>query len=95
MKYFTPRMWPGFNGPHPKAALGTWDRRFEAYQANLKSILPSLNPGTLQKHQQSLQRLVPQPRLVLSLLAKLAPLAIQLIDAETVDPSRRFRLCQR
>ncbi len=75
MKYFTPEMWPGFNGPHSKAALGTWDRRFEAYQANLKSILPSLNPGTLQTHQQYLQRLPPQPRLLLSVLAKLAPLA--------------------
>jgi hypothetical protein len=44
MKYFTPQMWLGFNGPRSKAALGTWDRRFEAYQTNLKPILPKLNP---------------------------------------------------
>ena len=38
-------MWLGFNGPRSKAALGTWDHRFEAYQKNLKSILPELNSG--------------------------------------------------
>ena len=38
-------MWLGFNGPRSKAVLGTWDRRFEAYQKNLKSILPKLNSG--------------------------------------------------
>jgi hypothetical protein len=45
MKYFTPQMWSGFNSPRSKAVLGTWDRRFEAYQKNLKSILPKLNSG--------------------------------------------------
>jgi hypothetical protein len=45
MKYFTPKMWLGFNSPRSKAAFGTWDRRFEAYQTNLKSILPKLNSG--------------------------------------------------
>jgi hypothetical protein len=44
MKYFTPQMWLGLNGPRSKAALGTWDRRFEVYQTNLKSILLKLNP---------------------------------------------------
>jgi hypothetical protein len=44
MKYFTPQMWLGFNGPRSKAALRTWDRRLEAYQTNLKSILPKLDP---------------------------------------------------
>jgi hypothetical protein len=43
MKYFTPQMWLGFNGPHSKAALGTWDRKFDAYQTNLKPILSKLN----------------------------------------------------
>jgi hypothetical protein len=45
MKYFTPQMWLGFNSPRSKAVLGTWDRRFEAYQKNLMSILPKLNSG--------------------------------------------------
>jgi hypothetical protein len=45
MKYFTPQMWLGFNGPRSKAALGTWDSRLKAYQTNLKSILPKLNSG--------------------------------------------------
>jgi hypothetical protein len=38
-------MWLGFNSPRSKAVLGTWDRRFEAHQKNLKSILPKLNSG--------------------------------------------------
>ena len=54
MKYFTPQMWLGFNSPHSKAALGTWDHRFEAYQKNLKSILPELNSGARRFFQNAL-----------------------------------------
>jgi hypothetical protein len=54
MKYFTPQMWLGFNGPRSKAALGTWGRRFEAYQTNLKSILPKLNFGSRRFFQNAL-----------------------------------------
>ncbi len=47
-------MWLGFNSPHSKAALGTWDHRFEAYQKNLKSILPELNSGARRFFQNAL-----------------------------------------
>ena len=47
-------MWLGFNGRRSKAVLGTWDRRFEAYQTNLKSILPKLNPRARRSFQNAL-----------------------------------------
>ena len=39
MKYFTPQLWLGFNGPRSKAALGTWNRRFEAYQTDVTGLI--------------------------------------------------------
>ena len=47
-------MWLGFNSPRSKAILGTWDHRFEAYQKNLKSILPKLNSGARRFFQNAL-----------------------------------------
>jgi hypothetical protein len=54
MKFFTPQMWLGFNGPRSKEVLGTWDRRFEAYQKNLKTILPELSSGARRFFQNAL-----------------------------------------
>jgi hypothetical protein len=47
-------MWLGFNSPRSKAVLGTWDRRFKAYQTSLESILPRLNRGARRFFQNAL-----------------------------------------
>ncbi|MFZ0579558.1 MAG: hypothetical protein WA305_14935 [Candidatus Acidiferrales bacterium] len=54
MKYFTPQLWLGFNSPRSKVAFATWDRRFKAYQTNLKTILPKLNSGARRFFQDAL-----------------------------------------
>lgn len=43
MKYFTPEMWISFQTPHWETATKNWDRRFEAYEKQLRKILPKMN----------------------------------------------------
>jgi hypothetical protein len=53
-------------------------RPLRIYKSYENSPIPA---AALQKHQQNLQRLVPQPRLLLSLLAKLAPVGNAILVA--------------
>lgn len=43
MKYFTPEMWIRFQTPHWETATENWDCRFEAYNKQLRKILPKMN----------------------------------------------------